>query len=179
MITASGFGTFDTCRLHWAMSAFRGNPEDICSHGVLLSLTHLRHRARPANRISAGRSDDAGAHQLYFNRVSCEGIAGCGTEGADAIMKTKYTLALAMVAGVGIGAAAVQALHAQTKPPAYAVVELEVQNPDEFKKEFLPLASKVFSEAGGKFLARPGIATAIDGTAPNRVALIAFDSRRW
>jgi uncharacterized protein (DUF1330 family) len=113
---------------------------------------------------------------LYFNRVSCDGIAGCGTEGADAIMKTKYTLALAMLAGVGIGAAAVQALHAQTKPPAYAVVELEVQNPDEFKKQFLPLASKVFSEAGGKFLARPGIATAIDGTAPNRVALIAFDS---
>jgi uncharacterized protein (DUF1330 family) len=44
--------------------------------------------------------------------------------------------------------------------------------PDEFKKEFLPLASKVFEQAGGKFLARPGIATAIDGTPPNRVALI-------
>jgi len=24
-------GTFETCRLHWAMSAFGGNPEDICS----------------------------------------------------------------------------------------------------------------------------------------------------
>lgn len=91
-------------------------------------------------------------------------------------MKTKFKLALAMIAGVGIGAAAVQALHAQTKPPAFAVVELEVQNSDEFKKEFLPLASKVFSEAGGKFLAGPGLATAIDGTAPDRVALIAFDS---
>ena len=113
---------------------------------------------------------------MYLNRVSCDGIAGRGTERADAVMKTKYTLALAMLAGVGIGAAAIQTLHAQTKPPAYAVVEVEVQNPDEFLKEFLPLASKVFSEAGGKFLARPGIATAIDGTAPNRVALIAFDS---
>ena len=91
-------------------------------------------------------------------------------------MRTKYTLALAMLAGVGIGAAAIQTLHAQTKPPVYAVVEVEVQNPDEFQKEFVPLASKVFSEAGGKFLARPGIATAIDGTAPNRVALLAFDS---
>jgi uncharacterized protein (DUF1330 family) len=55
-------------------------------------------------------------------------------------------------------------------------LELEVQNPDEFKKEFPPLASKVFSEAGGKFLVRPGIATAVDGTAPDRVASIAFDS---
>jgi hypothetical protein len=26
------FGTFETCRLHQAMSAFRANPEDICSH---------------------------------------------------------------------------------------------------------------------------------------------------
>jgi uncharacterized protein (DUF1330 family) len=91
-------------------------------------------------------------------------------------MKAKYTLTLAMLAGLGLGAAAVQALHAQTKPPAYVVVELDVQQPDEFKKEFLPLASKVFQEAGGKFLAQPGIATAIDGTPPNRAALIAFDS---
>ena len=48
--------------------------------------------------------------------------------------------------------------------------------PDEFKKEFLRLASKVFEQAAGKFLARPGIATAIDGTPPDRMALIAFDS---
>src|SRR5260370_33810728 len=81
-----------------------------------------------------------------------------------------------MLAGVGLGAAAVQALHAQTKPPAYVVVELDVQKPDEFKAEFLPLASKVFTEAGGKFRARPGIATAIEGRPPQRAAVIAFDS---
>ena len=91
-------------------------------------------------------------------------------------MNAKYTLVLAMLAGVGIGVTANQALHAQAKPPAYAVVELDVQNPDEFRKEFLPRVSKVFSDAGGKFLARPGNATAIDGTAPNRVAVIAFAS---
>ena len=28
----SCIGTFETCRLYRAMSAFRGNPEDICSH---------------------------------------------------------------------------------------------------------------------------------------------------
>jgi hypothetical protein len=27
----SGFGTFETCQLHCTMSAFRGNPEDMCS----------------------------------------------------------------------------------------------------------------------------------------------------
>jgi hypothetical protein len=38
----SVFGTFETCRLHRAMSAIEGNPEDICSDGVLLSLTRSR-----------------------------------------------------------------------------------------------------------------------------------------
>jgi hypothetical protein len=31
-------GTFETCQLHRAMSALRGNPEDMCSCGVLLNL---------------------------------------------------------------------------------------------------------------------------------------------
>jgi hypothetical protein len=33
-------------------------------------------------------------------------------------MKTHYTVALSICAGLAIGAAAVQALHAQAKPPA-------------------------------------------------------------
>ncbi len=37
--TTSEIGTFETCQLYQAMSAFRGNPEDICSDGVLLTLT--------------------------------------------------------------------------------------------------------------------------------------------
>jgi hypothetical protein len=46
------------------------------------------------------------------------------------------------------------------------------------RPEFLPLASKVFSEAGGKFLPWSGIATVIDGTATNRGALIVAWERR-
>jgi len=38
----SAVGTFETCRLHRAMSAFESNPEDTCSHWVLLSLTRNR-----------------------------------------------------------------------------------------------------------------------------------------
>ena len=37
-------GTWETCRLHRARSAFGGNPEDNCSDGVFLTLTQLRHR---------------------------------------------------------------------------------------------------------------------------------------
>jgi hypothetical protein len=41
-------------------------------------------------------------------------------------MKTHYTIALAMFAGVGLGAAAVQGLHAQAKPPVYSVAEIDI-----------------------------------------------------
>ena len=41
-------------------------------------------------------------------------------------MKTRYTVALAMLAGVGIGGAAIQGLHAQAKPVAYVITETEI-----------------------------------------------------
>jgi hypothetical protein len=43
------FCTFATCQLHRAMSAFRGNPEDICSDRVLPTLTPIR---TPDDRLS-------------------------------------------------------------------------------------------------------------------------------
>ena len=42
--------------------------------------------------------------------------------------------ALALVAGAAIGGAAIQTLHAQAKPPAFAVVEIDVTNQDAFLK---------------------------------------------
>ncbi|MBN9527858.1 MAG: DUF1330 domain-containing protein [Alphaproteobacteria bacterium] len=66
--------------------------------------------------------------------------------------------------------------EAQTKTVAYAVVELDVRQPEEFSKEFFPLAAKIFAEAGGVFVARPTAPVAIDDIAPKRVAIIRFDS---
>ncbi len=39
-------------------------------------------------------------------------------------MKTNYKLAVALVAGVAIGGAAIQGLHAQAKPPAYVIIPI-------------------------------------------------------
>jgi uncharacterized protein (DUF1330 family) len=50
-----------------------------------------------------------------------------------------------------------------------------VQEPDRYQKEFAPLANKVFTEAGGKFLASTGPAAVITDTPPRRAALIAFE----
>ena len=43
-------------------------------------------------------------------------------------MKTQYTVAIAMFAGIVIGGITAQALHAQAKPRAYVVVEIDVMN---------------------------------------------------
>jgi hypothetical protein len=55
-------------------------------------------------------------------------------------MKTHYTVALSMIAGAALGAAAIQGLHAQAKPPVYSVAEISVTNLDAYLKEYSPLA---------------------------------------
>jgi|ERR1700674_3679362 len=98
-------------------------------------------------------------------------------------MKTQYTVALAMLAGVGLGAVAVQGLHAQAKPPVYYIAEIDVTNPDAYAKEYAPKAQALIKAAGGRFLAIGGAAaasggkvTSFDGEAPKRVVVQVWDS---
>ena len=92
-------------------------------------------------------------------------------------MKTNYKVAIALVAGAAIGGVAIQGLHAQAKPPAYVVVEIDATNPDAFLKEYAPIAGKAITTGGGKYLARGGKNVAIDGEPPKpRTVVIAFDS---
>jgi uncharacterized protein (DUF1330 family) len=92
-------------------------------------------------------------------------------------MKTYYTAALAMVAGFGLGAAAIQGLHAQGKPPVYTVTEIEITNLDAYVKEYAPLAQASIKSSGGKLLAAGQKITALEGTPPkSRVAIQMWDS---
>jgi hypothetical protein len=70
----------------------------------------------------------------------------------DQLMKTQYALAIATFAGIAIGGVAIQALHAQAKPRAYVVIEIDVVNQDAFFKEFVPVAVKTIMDQGGNFL---------------------------
>jgi uncharacterized protein (DUF1330 family) len=96
-------------------------------------------------------------------------------------MKTRYTVALSMIAGAALGGAAIQGLHAQAKPPVYYVAEIDVTNPDAYAKEYVPKAQAIIKAAGGRFLAVGGAAggaqvTAFDGEAPKRVVVQVWDS---
>ena len=91
-------------------------------------------------------------------------------------MKTQYTVALAMFAGFGLGAVAVQALHAQAKPPVYQITEITPANVETYVKDYVPRAQAAIKAAGGRLIAG-GAATAVDGDAPKpRVAITAWDS---
>jgi uncharacterized protein (DUF1330 family) len=92
-------------------------------------------------------------------------------------MKTRYIITLSISAGVVVGAAAVQALHAQTKPPAYVVAEIDVMNPDPYDKEYVPPAAKAIADGGGKYLVRGGKTVAFYGEPPkSRIAVMIFAS---
>jgi Domain of unknown function (DUF1330) len=68
-------------------------------------------------------------------------------------MRMHYTMALAMLAGLGLGAIAVQGLHAQTKPPIYYVAEVDVTDLDGYMKEYAPKAAASSKAFGGRTLA--------------------------
>jgi uncharacterized protein (DUF1330 family) len=92
-------------------------------------------------------------------------------------MKTHYVMTLSLLAGIAVGATAVQQLKAQPKPKGYAVVEIDVSNEESYLKEYAPTAGKALTDAGGKYLARGGKVVGIDGDAPKkRTVILEFES---
>jgi uncharacterized protein (DUF1330 family) len=82
-----------------------------------------------------------------------------------------------MLAGAGLGAAAVQGLHAQAKPPAYVISEIDVTDKDAYAKEFVPLAVKALKESGQKQVVSGGKTAAISGEPPkSRIVVSVFDT---
>lgn len=88
-------------------------------------------------------------------------------------MKTQYSIALAILAGVG-AATAVQILHAQTKPPTYYVAELEVLNQDALKEWGQKVEASI-KATGGRYLVRGTNIVGLEGTPPKQMAIIAWD----
>lgn len=92
-------------------------------------------------------------------------------------MNTYIKLGLAMLAGFGLGAIAVDQLHAQARPPAYVISEIDVINADAYAKEYVPLANKALAESGQKRLASGGKTIALAGAPPaSRIVLSVFEN---
>ena len=92
-------------------------------------------------------------------------------------MKSNHKLAIALVAGVTVGGAIIQGLHAQSAPPVYVVVDIDaVTDPEGFKAIPAKSGPETLAPFGGKYVIRTEKITALDGTAPKRFVVIAFDS---
>jgi len=65
-------------------------------------------------------------------------------------MRTQYTVALSLLAGVALGGLAVQGLHAQAKLKAYSIGEIEPIAGATVSPGYLAAARKALAEAGGR-----------------------------
>ena len=91
-------------------------------------------------------------------------------------MNTKFKIALAVVAGAALGSAAMQGLHAQAKPKAFAITETEVLDATA-QAAYTPLVRAALQAAGARPVSRPGgRIIAIEGAAPKRVGINEWDS---
>ncbi|MGP0094195.1 MAG: DUF1330 domain-containing protein [Xanthobacteraceae bacterium] len=93
-------------------------------------------------------------------------------------MKRPIALALTLLAGVAIGGAAIQRLHAQAKPPTYVVIAIQkITDADSFKTGVVEkTAPAAIAAAGGRYVVRTQSVTGLDGAPPQRFVVIAFDS---
>jgi uncharacterized protein (DUF1330 family) len=84
---------------------------------------------------------------------------------------------LAMLIGFGLGAGVVQGLHAQARPPAYVISEIDMTNPDAYAKEFVPLAIKALADSGQKRLVSGGRTISFEGRPPAaRIVVSVFEN---
>ena len=84
--------------------------------------------------------------------------------------------------GIGLGASAIQSLHALTTLPAYVVTEIGIADAEAFR-EYAPQVQTSFAPYGGRYLVRGGAAQSFAGETPKRVVMLAFDNmeraRAW
>jgi uncharacterized protein (DUF1330 family) len=92
-------------------------------------------------------------------------------------MKSIQKLAVAGLAGISVGVAGAHAIRLQqVKPaPGYVIAEVDVTDPEAFKKYAEKVPATV-AAADGHYLVRGGKIQVVEGEAPKRVVVIAFES---
>ena len=92
-------------------------------------------------------------------------------------MRTYYSVAVSMLAGVGLGVVAMQTLHAQGKPPVYIVSEIDVTDVDAYTKEYVPIVRPVLAKSGAKLVAVSQSPTSLEGAPQkSRVSINVYES---
>jgi uncharacterized protein (DUF1330 family) len=91
-------------------------------------------------------------------------------------MKTPYTVVVSMIAGAALGGAAIQGLHAQAKPKAYQVTELEIIDEAAWQDFVKAVRASQQAASGRNLRTAKGKVVAFVGTPPTNVGITEFDS---
>jgi hypothetical protein len=94
-------------------------------------------------------------------------------------MNSRVSIALALLAGFGIGAATIEGLHAQSKPPVFTVAEIEInaKDVDAYTKEYAPKGQALIRAKGGKVLVEATTSWRSKGSPPS--VLQCISGRAW
>jgi uncharacterized protein (DUF1330 family) len=91
-------------------------------------------------------------------------------------MKTRYTVVLSMIAGAALGGTAIQGLHAQAKPKAYQVTELEIIDDAAWQEFVKAVRASQHAAQGRNLRTAKGKVVAFVGAPPKHVGITEFDS---
>jgi uncharacterized protein (DUF1330 family) len=100
----------------------------------------------------------------------------CSAVSRRDVMKTPYTVVLSMIAGAALGGAAIQGLHAQAKPKAYQVTELEIIDEAAWQDFVKAVRASQQAASGRNLRTAKGKVVAFVGAPPTNVGITEFDS---
>jgi uncharacterized protein (DUF1330 family) len=92
-------------------------------------------------------------------------------------MNSNQKFAIALATAVALSAFGVKGLSAQSLPPTYFIVDFsEITDPEGFKALATKATPEILAGFGGKYMVRTQNITAVEGVAPKRLVIIAFDT---
>jgi uncharacterized protein (DUF1330 family) len=92
-------------------------------------------------------------------------------------MNSNQRFAIALATAVALSAFAGTGSSAQPLPPTYFIVDVsEITDPVGFKALAAKATPEILAGYGGKYLVRSQNITAVEGVAPKRFVIIAFDT---
>jgi uncharacterized protein (DUF1330 family) len=92
-------------------------------------------------------------------------------------MKSGQKSAMALATAVALSAFPGTGSSAQSLPPTYFIVDFsEITDPEGFKALAAKATPEILAGFGGKYMVRSQNITAVEGVAPKRFVIIAFDT---
>jgi uncharacterized protein (DUF1330 family) len=90
-------------------------------------------------------------------------------------MKTVLAIGISMMSGLALGGMMVPRTHAQGKPPVYFIVENEINDVQNYLREYASRARDMIQANGGRYLAAGDVTTFVGEPPKSRVAIFVFD----